>query len=568
MAAQILHAILLVLVCSLGIVTSQDDGSVVSTATGQVRGTTTHTTDLPDKRIYTFLGIPYAAPPVGELRYRPPQPALPWEGVRDAVDYGSYCPQNISEANEMDHPLKIGVNMTMSEDCLTVNVFTPTVAADAALPVLLWIFGGGFVMGLGSPPGFESLAAHQDVVVVSFNYRVGVLGFLSTGDENMPGNYGFLDQVRAMVWVKENIRNFGGDPERVTIFGESAGGISISYHLLSPLSKGLFQRAISQSGTWKTFPVNTQPLPVAEMFAEEAGCEAEDTAAMATCLKEKSVEELLEKQYSLQQSVGLYFMPVVDGTFVTTDPMDLMKGGEINTVDYLLGVTNHEFGWVMLPYVNQGDIYAGMSQEEFVQGVEAVVTMEHPDNPNVEKMVDTIVATYRHPTTPDDPMAIQHQFSHVHGDYTFVAPTILVADNHDAAGGRVFVYENQYRPSIHPNRPDWVGCDHSDDFFMISGLPFVELPETPLKYSRQDREVSLSLMAYWANFARTGDPSDSTGGPTDSPSLPTWPQYTPYNPVYMKLDVVPTTDVGLKPDKVKLWNEIIPDLAAVKKDEL
>ncbi|XP_035694709.1 uncharacterized protein LOC118428684 [Branchiostoma floridae] len=539
---------------------------VVSTETGQVKGTISHAKDLPDKPIYTYLAIPYAAPPVGDLRYRPPQPALPWEGVREAVEPGVYCPQNLTFMKEMDFPYELGQNMTMSEDCLTLAVFTPTVAADAALPVLFWIHGGGLSMGMGSMLGYEAFAAHQDVVVVSINYRLGVLGFLSTGDENMPGNYGFLDQVRAMEWVKENIRNFGGDPERVTIFGESAGGISISYHLLSPLSNGLFQRAISQSGTWKTFPVTPQPLPLAQMIAGEVGCETEDTATLTACLKEKSAEELLEKQYALQLSAGLYFTPVVDGTFITTDPMKLMKEGEAKTVDYLLGVTNHEFDWLMLPYINQGDVHAGMTQEEFVQGAEALLAYEHTDNPNVDKMVDAIVAEYRHPTTPDDPMAIQHQFSHVHGDYTFVGPTVLVADHHAAAGGRVFVYENQYRPSIHPNRPDWVGCDHSDDFFMISGLPFVDLPE--IEYSREDREVSLSLMAYWANFARTGDPSDSTGGPTDSPSLPTWPQYTPDNPVYMKLDVVPNTGVGLKPEKAKLWNEVIPKLAAEKKDEL
>ncbi|XP_066292574.1 pyrethroid hydrolase Ces2e-like [Branchiostoma lanceolatum] len=249
-AVRVLAAIATLLLCYVGATAALNDGLVVSTVTGQVRGTTTHTTDLPDKPIYTFLGIPYAAPPVGELRYRPPQPALPWEGVREAVEYGSYCPQNLTSFNNLDHdfPIEFGENMTMSEDCLTVNVFTPTVAEDAALPVLLWIHGGALTIGMGSPPGWEVLAAHQDVVVVSINYRLGVLGFLSTGDENMPGNYGFLDQVRAMEWVKENIRSFGGDPERVTLFGESAGGISISYHLLSPLSRGLFQRAIMVPG--------------------------------------------------------------------------------------------------------------------------------------------------------------------------------------------------------------------------------------------------------------------------------------------------------------------------------
>ncbi|XP_066292861.1 pyrethroid hydrolase Ces2e-like [Branchiostoma lanceolatum] len=346
--------------------------------TGQVRGTTTHTTDLPDKPIYTFLGITYAAPPVGELRYRPPQPALPWEGVRDAVEYGSYCPQNLLYFNMIDFPIKLGVNMTMSEDCLTLDIFTPTAAIDTNLPVLLWIHGGALSVGMGSFPGFESLAAHQDVVVVSFNYRLGVLGFLSTGDENMPGNYGLLDQVRAMVWVKENIRNFGGDPERVTIFGDSAGGVSISYHLLSPLSKGLFQRAISQSGVYQTMPVNPQPLQMTKMLSEAVGCDAKDTAAITTCLKEKSVDELLENVAPIQQMLGLLtFLPAVDGVFLKSDPVDpTQTKTEVNTADYLIGVNNHVFGWIMLP-TTQRDPLVGISKQDFINFVKAVTLLSY-----------------------------------------------------------------------------------------------------------------------------------------------------------------------------------------------
>eukprot|EP00058_Branchiostoma_floridae_P021515 XP_002607005.1 hypothetical protein BRAFLDRAFT_117596 [Branchiostoma floridae] len=193
----------------------------------------------------------------------------------------------------------------------------------------------------------------------------------------------------------------------------------------------------------------------------------------------------------------------------------------------------------------------------------------HHSNPNLDKMVDAVVAEYK-PTNPDDPMSILYQFTHTSGDSYFAAPTILVAESHTDAGSRVFLYENQYRPSIHPNKPDWVGCEHGDDLFMLWGFPFLEATRTvkAINYSKEDEEVTLEMMAYWANFARTGDPSDSTGGPTDSPSLPTWPQYTPDNPVYMKLDVVPTTEVGYKPEKMKLWNEVIPQIAAEKKDEL
>ncbi|XP_066289221.1 putative inactive carboxylesterase 4 [Branchiostoma lanceolatum] len=195
-----------------------EEHPVVTTVSGKVRGTVQYTNDLPDRPVYTFKGIPYAAPPVGDLRFRAPKPAVQGRGRESG--------------------------MPLSQ------------AASVNRTVLLWIHGGGLMAGGGDTTPFTSLAAHQDVVVVTINYRLGPFGFLSTGDENAPGNSGFLDQIQAMVWVQENIRVFGGDAKRVTIFGESAGGTSACYQVVSPLSKGLFQRAISQSGVCDTIDVN------------------------------------------------------------------------------------------------------------------------------------------------------------------------------------------------------------------------------------------------------------------------------------------------------------------------
>ncbi|XP_078608548.1 cocaine esterase-like isoform X1 [Branchiostoma floridae x Branchiostoma japonicum] len=165
---------------------------VVTTASGKVRGTVQYTNDLPDKPVYTFKGIPYAAPPVGDLRFRAPQPAAPWEGIRDATELGPFCPQDMSLFALI--PTKLSHTIT-DEDCLTVNIDTPTLEGNARLPVLLWIHGGGLILGMGEQFPYTSLAAHQDVVVVTFNYRVGPFGFLSTGDDSALGNVGFLDQV-------------------------------------------------------------------------------------------------------------------------------------------------------------------------------------------------------------------------------------------------------------------------------------------------------------------------------------------------------------------------------------
>ncbi|KAI8503981.1 Carboxylesterase 5A [Branchiostoma belcheri] len=575
------------LLCWAGTTAQQVDSPVVNTVTGQVRGTIRLATDLPNKPVYTYYSIPYAAPPVGERRLRPR--GLPYPG-------------DLMLLEGMDVPIRLE-HTNVSEDCLTVNVYSPTLAENAALPVLLYIHGGGLMVGMGSHHGFEGLAAHQDAVVATFNYRLAMLGFLSTGDSHAPGNYGLLDQetatpvapgnyglldqVQAMVWVRDNIRNFGGDPDKVTLFGESAGGVSISYHYLSPMSRGgevvlsafpkgttpghgLFNRGISQSGIWQTMPFNTDPLPVAKSLAEELECATETTVIMMECLRTKPFQDIIEKSNVLLERFAVEpFVPTIDGTFMKAHPMALFERGHINKADYIVGVNNHEFGW-MLALAVAGESYgSGMSQEDYSAFVQMVAYSKH-QGPNLEKITEAILAEYRDPDRPDDQMAIQHQFTQMYGDSMFVAPAVLAAEKHSAAGARVFLYENQYRPSVFPNRPEWAGSDHFDEMLMVSGLPFVEpqdLPD-PVTYSETDRQVSLEFMAYWTNFARTGNPADSTGGPADSPTLPAWPEYTPDNPVYMKLGPVPTIGVGLKPQRMRLWNTIIPSLDAAVKDEL
>ncbi|XP_078695208.1 carboxylesterase 1D-like [Branchiostoma floridae x Branchiostoma belcheri] len=360
-----------------GSTAQQVDSPVVNTANGRVRGTIRLATDLPDKPVYTYYSIPYAAPPVGERRLRPPGPALPWGGVRDGTKLGPFCPQDLMLLEGMDVPIRLE-HTNVSEDCLTVNVYSPTLAENAALPVLLYIHGGGLMVGMGSHHGFEGLAAHQDAVVVTFNYRLAMLGFLSTGDSHAPGNYGLLDQVQAMVWVRDNIRNFGGDPDKVTLFGESAGGVSISYHYLSPMSRGLFNRGISQSGIWQTMPFNTDPLPVARSLAEELECATETTDTMMECLRTKPFQDIIEKSNVLLERFAVEpFVPTIDGTFMKEHPMDLFERGHINKADYIVGVNNHEFGW-MLALAVAGESYgSGMSQEDYSAFVQMVAYSKH-----------------------------------------------------------------------------------------------------------------------------------------------------------------------------------------------
>eukprot|EP00058_Branchiostoma_floridae_P019151 XP_002604640.1 hypothetical protein BRAFLDRAFT_92874 [Branchiostoma floridae] len=514
---------------------------------------------------------PYAAPPVGDLRFRAPQPAAPWEGIRDATELGPHCPQG--PGFFAFWPTKLPHNNT-DEDCLALSVETPRLEKEAKLPVLLWIHGGGLSAGIGYFVPFTSLSAHQDVVVVTFNYRIGALGFLSTGDENAPGNVGFLDQVQAMVWVQENIQNFGGDPDRVTIFGESAGGTSVCYHVASPLSKGLFLRGISQSGGCQSIDVDPKPLERAVMLAEDLGCDVKDTADMVDCLRRKPVEDFAPAAQRMTMTLAakghmFVFQPVVDGAFLPAHPHDIFDDDQANAVDYLLGANNHEHGYMFTQYMVPG-FEQGMSEDTFIIMMKMLAGRLYPAA-NQDSIVAALRQVYRDDDNPDDPMALLKQFTFAYGDQWYMAPTVIAANKLAGFGQRVYLYENQYGPShLSTNRPDWVGSDHADDLYIMTGMAFIDVffrDGGLVPFSTDDKKVTLDMMAFWCNFARTGNPSDRTGGPADSPTVPEWPQYTPDNPAYMKLDVTSSSDVGLTPKRMELWNDVIPKLAASSEKE-
>ncbi|NXY84530.1 SASB hydrolase, partial [Alcedo cyanopectus] len=208
--------------------------------------------DVAERTVNVFLGIPFAKPPVGPLRFSEPQPPEPWKGVRDATSYPPMCLQDKVQGqfiSDLTDNRKEKVLLQVSEDCLYLNVYTPSSTENEKLPVFVWIHGGGLVLGAASSYDGSALAAFDNVVVVTIQYRLGIVGYFSTGDKHARGNWGYLDQVAALQWIQENIIHFGGDPLSVTIAGESAGGVSVSALVLSPLAKGLFHKAISESGT-------------------------------------------------------------------------------------------------------------------------------------------------------------------------------------------------------------------------------------------------------------------------------------------------------------------------------
>ncbi|GAA6224619.1 carboxylesterase 5A-like isoform X2 [Lates japonicus] len=276
--------------------TPGSDDLVVSLKDGRIRGEYV-TVKGTERRVKQYLGIPFARPPVGPLRLAAPQDTEPWEGESDGTQQPPMCIQ--------DPELIVNVSRTMSvqytppelsEDCLYLNVYTPAEATRGnKLPVMVWIHGGGLSMGAASQYDGSPLAAYENIVMVIIQYRLGILGFLSTGDEHAQGNWGFLDQLAALRWVKENIEAFGGDPQAVTVAGESAGGISASILTLSPQAKGLFQRAIFQSGvaTLGTY-TTSHPLSYAKIVANLTECDCSSTEELVQCMRGKSKEELIE----------------------------------------------------------------------------------------------------------------------------------------------------------------------------------------------------------------------------------------------------------------------------------
>ncbi|XP_060636788.2 bile salt-activated lipase [Anolis sagrei] len=449
-----------------------------------------------------FKGIPFAAP---TKTLEDPQPHPGWPGTLEAKEYKKRCLQS----NLMQ------TDVRGSEDCLYLNIWVPqgkkTVSTN--LPVMVWIYGGAFLWGGGQGPNFlqnylydgQEIATRGNVIVVTFNYRLGPLGFLSTGDANLPGNYGLKDQHMAIAWVKRNIRNFGGDPDNITIFGESAGAVSVSLQMLSPHNKGLIKRAISQSGVGLcSWAIQKDPLYWATKVAEKVGCPTDNTTTMANCLKVTDPAALtlgyhldvIGLKYPLVHYLA--FSPVVDGDFLPDAPENLFDNAA--DIDYIAGVNNmdgHFFASIDMPALNRPlkkitpeEVYTvaqGLTMEKGVEGAFrtfSLYTQVWTDSVNQEVMKRTVID--------------------LETDYIFLVPTqqTLALHHQHAKSARTYSYVFS-QPSRFLIYPSWVGADHADDLQYVFGKPFV----TPLGYRPQDRTVSKAMIAYWTNFAHTGDPN-------------------------------------------------------------
>ncbi|XP_059342529.1 bile salt-activated lipase-like [Ammospiza nelsoni] len=511
-----------------------------------------------------FRGIPFAAPP---KTLEDPQPHPGWDGTLEAKEFKKRCMQ-----------LKLTqTDVRGSEDCLYLNIWVPQGRKQVStkLPVMVYIYGGAFLLGGSQGANFldnylydgEEIAVRGNVIVVTINYRVGPLGFLSTGDENLPGNYGLKDQHMAIAWVKRNIKAFGGDPDNITIFGESAGAASVSLQTLSPKNKGLFKRAISQSGVGVcSWAIQRDPLVWAKKLGEKVGCSTDNTTVLANCLR-ISDPKALTLAYHLQLTHltmplvhTLAFSPVVDGDFLPDVPEKLFANAA--DIDYLAGVNNmdgHIFAGVDVPAINRPlvkvtadqvyNLIKGLTVDRGEAGANAtynIYTQSWGDKPEQEVVKKTVVDL----TT----------------DYIFLIPTQVALDLHlqNAKSGKTYSYMFS-EPSRMPVYPRWVGADHADDLQYVFGKPFA----TPLGYWPKHRTLSKAMIAYWTNFARTGDPNK---GHSDVPV--SWPAYTNDGKHYLDINHKMNKDSvkqNLRSRFVTFWNSVylkLPQVADISQSEL
>ena len=327
----------------------------VSTKYGDIEGLVASYPNVPTsfKSVSKFLGVPFAAPPIGKLRLKPPKPPKEWKPkTLQAKKHGNVCWQGKAFQVYINFFTQ---NFTYSEDCLYLDVYTPNVSSS--LPVLVYIHGGAYELGTSITFTSDILALHG-VVVVVIQYRLGPFGFLTTGDSAAPGNFGMLDQVEALKWVKENIEYFGGNPSQVTIFGESAGATSVTLHLLSPLSKGLFHQAIAESGVdLSSFAV--QPVSFGLRFAKELAqkldCTTSDHSAMVACMREKKDTDIQTATERISRDLSIDYLPwapVVDKNFLHDTPRNLRKKGDFKKVKLMISFNSQEGATSLGPMVN------------------------------------------------------------------------------------------------------------------------------------------------------------------------------------------------------------------------
>ena len=458
-----------------------------------------------------FLGIPFAEAPIGERRFQKPIKKAPFTEPLIAKSMPSTCMQNAKSSN-------------LNEDCLYLNVLVPgdMISANNRKPVLIWIYGGAFQLGSQDIYTSPTFAGLNDVILVTLNYRVSVYGFLSTGESHMTGNQGLYDQHMAIKWVHDHIVNFGGDPNRVTIFGESAGGASVVYQALYEGNQGMFQRVIAQSGSANSgWAITESPRTDFNQLVNRTDCMVGTLPMVINCLRNKRTDEI-------QSVIGdMFFFPVYDGDFVRIRPTDIFKNEteqasemlkSFGKLDFVFGVTSDEGGYFInsLDYMLSPLGAATNSSDGYT--LDAFQTLAIPTlisfNPSIHltnALKKAIAHEYIDWRATSNKTLMRQRAINLLSDINFNADLIHAANIHSSIGeaGRTFFYVYDHQLSINPPNRGYDGAAHSEELGIVFGLdkamgspgspddPATVLPAQEILFSRH-------VMEYWTNFAKTG----------------------------------------------------------------
>jgi len=459
---------------------------VVETAQGRIKG-------LAKDGVLRFNGIPYAAPPIGPLRWRMPEPPLAWDGVRDCTRFGNIAPQIKSAAER----LLGGTPGEQSEDCLFLNIWTPSLDG-ASRPVMVWIHGGAFVTGAGSLGTYNGkrLANFGDVVVVTINYRLGAFGFLNlhdASDGRLPGTgaEGIVDKIAALRWVRENIAAFGGDPGNVTIFGESAGAMSIGALLAAPEARALFHKAILQSGAAHIGRKREDSAKIAKLFLDALG--AHDAAALQSAPQEEILRAQGEVLDRPRDTGGLPFGPTIDGDVLPQRAVARVRAGSAAGVPVLTGTTRHE--WKLFTAARPK--LRLMNEAKLKRYTSALVGEEH---------AEALLAAYGGGSAFE-------RWNAVMTDHSFAVPAARLLQA-QAAHAPVYAYRFDW---CSPLLGGVLGACHALELGFVFGTYNEKMAGALFGSGRDADALSAAMMQSWIQFARSGDPSSDLTG--------TWPRY-------------------------------------------
>lgn len=472
---------------------------------GKVRGIVQEVVDVGN--IYSYQGIRYGR----AERFAKPKPAESWNDVYDATGYKFACPQRwIEVSDKVVHNVTQLQTLVANEDCLFVNVWRPIAASKEPRAVMAWIHGGSFTQGTIFSEYYDGrfISSLGDVIVVTINYRLDAFGFLYTGTEDAPGNVGLHDQILALKWIQENIASFGGDPKKVTVLGESAGSFSTGALVLSPLTKGLFRRAIMQSGAPNSYLGSQNAKTSLEAYKSLAirlKCSNEDTKKVVQCLRTKSVKEVLTATAdSLVNAEN--FIPVYGDELLPVSPVEALKTGKFHhDIDLMYGTTKNEGSMFVVQLLNLPQLDPTKDGKDLTVDltkkiISFMMSLFHDPNP------DEVADYYTKNLNESDKDELRRAVSYVFGDYHLVCPTMFYGEHFMKLAPQNNYYS--YRLMKATKTPvmfchGWMGVCHGEDVVFFFGLP-LRLKGTA--FTDDEAELALDFIHTWSNFAKTGHP--------------------------------------------------------------